>query len=121
MALVLDSASLVLIALGGFFTVVGAVGLVRMPEVYTRLHAVSVIDTLGAGLLVLGMMLQAGWSLAALKLLFILGLFFFTGPVVTHALARAALHEGIEPLLAEDRRGDGTEDGPASPGDGRRP
>lgn len=119
MALVLDSASWLLIALGGFFVVVGAVGLVRMPEFYTRIHAVSVIDTLGAGLLVLGMMLQAGWSLAALKLLFILGLFFFTGPVVVHALARAALHEGVKPLLSEDRRS--CESRPDPPGDRRRP
>lgn len=100
----IDIASFILIALGSFFTVVGAFGLMRMPEVFTRMHAASVIDTLGAGLLILGMVLQAGLSLVALKLLFVLALFFFMGPVVTHALAQAALHEGIKPLLSEDRR-----------------
>ena len=99
---------------------VGAFGLVRMPEVFTRMHAASVTDTLGVGFLILGMGLQAGFSLVTLKLLFLLALFFFTGPVVTHALAQACLHEGIEPLLAEDRRG---RDRPpaASADDGRQP
>lgn len=102
--MVIDALSWVLIVLGSFFTVVGALGLVRMPELFTRMHAASVTDTLGAGLLIAGMMLQAGLSLVTLKLLFIGGLFFFTGPVVTHALAQAALQAGIEPKLAEDRR-----------------
>ena len=104
MPLVLDILSWLAIALGSFFTIVGALGLVRMPELFTRMHAASVIDTLGVGFLILGMILQVGFSLVALKLLFILGLFFFTGPVVTHALAQAALHAGVEPQLAEDRR-----------------
>ena len=102
--LVVEIASWVLILLGSFFTVVGAFGLVRMPEVFTRMHAASVTDTLGVGFLILGMGLQAGLSLVTLKLVFLLALFVFTGPVVTHALAQACLHEGIEPLLAEDRR-----------------
>jgi multicomponent Na+:H+ antiporter subunit G len=100
----IDIASWLLICAGSFFTVVGAFGLVRMPEVFTRMHAASVTDTLGAGLLIFGMMLQAGLGLVSLKLLFILALFFFLAPVVTHALAQAVLHENIRPLLAEDRR-----------------
>lgn len=104
MAPVIDIVSWILIALGSAFTVVGMVGIVRMPDVYTRMHAASVTDTFGAGLLLLGMLLQAGLSLVALKLLFILALFFFFSPVVTHALAQAALHERIRPQLAEDRR-----------------
>jgi len=104
MPLAIDILSWVLIVLGSFFTVVGGIGLVRMPDVYTRMHAASVTDTLGAGMLILGMMLQAGFTLVTLKLLFILGLFFFFAPVVIHALAQAALHEKIEPRLTEDRR-----------------
>ena len=102
----IDVVSWLLMALGAFFTLVGAFGLVRMPELFTRMHAASVTDTLGAGFLILAMILQAGFSLVTLKLIFILVLFFFTGPVVTHALAQAALHEGTPPLLTEDRRGD---------------
>jgi multicomponent Na+:H+ antiporter subunit G len=105
MMVVVEIASWVLTLLGSFFTVVGAFGLVRLPDVFTRMHAVSVTDTLGVGFLILGLGLQAGFSLVTLKLVFLLALFFFTGPVVTHALAQACLHEGIRPLLAEDRRG----------------
>jgi multicomponent Na+:H+ antiporter subunit G len=117
MPLAVDILSWVLIVLGSFFTVVGGIGLVRMPDVYTRMHAASVTDTLGAGMLIFGMMLQAGLTLVTLKLLFILGLFFFFAPVVTHALAQAALHENVEPRLAEDRRRRGDVAG----GDGRQP
>ena len=105
MMLFIEVASWALILLGSFFTVVGAFGLVRMPEVFTRMHAASVTDTLGVGFLILGMGLQAGLSLVTLKLFFLMVLFVFTGPVVTHALAQACLHEGIKPALAEDRRG----------------
>jgi multicomponent Na+:H+ antiporter subunit G len=103
--LLVSGVSWALIIAGGFFTVVGAAGIVRMPDVYTRMHAASVTDTLGAGLLLLGFMLQAGLSLVLLKLAFLLLLLFFIGPVVTHAVANAALHYGIKPVLAEDRRG----------------
>jgi multicomponent Na+:H+ antiporter subunit G len=103
MTVLLDAASWALILAGSFFTLVGALGLVRMPDIFTRMHAASVTDTAGAGLLVAGMMLQAGFGLTALKLLILLALFLFTGPVVTHALAQTCLHEKIEPLLAEDR------------------
>jgi len=99
-----EIASWLLIVAGSFFTVVGALGLLRMPDVFTRMHAASVTDTLGVGFLILGMVMQAGFSLVTLKLLILMALFFFIAPVVTHALARACLHEGVEPLLAEDRR-----------------
>jgi multicomponent Na+:H+ antiporter subunit G len=104
MTLAVEIASWALILLGSFFTLVGALGLMRMPDVFTRMHAASVTDTLGVGLLIFGMCLQAGFGLVTLKLIFLLGLFLFTAPVVTHALAQACLHEGIKPLLAEDRR-----------------
>jgi multicomponent Na+:H+ antiporter subunit G len=118
MTIAIEVASWVLILLGSFFTVVGAIGLVRMPDVFTRMHAGSVTDTLGVGFLLLGMCLQAGLGLVTLKLLFLLILFFFTGPVVTHALAQACLHERITPQLAEDRRG---LHHPSTPEEGRQP
>jgi multicomponent Na+:H+ antiporter subunit G len=111
MPLAVDLLSWLLILLGSFFTIVGGLGLVRMPEFFTRMHAASVTDSLGAGFLLLGLMLQAGFSLVTMKLLFILALIFFLGPVVTHALAQAALHEKVEPMLAEDRRGRGAATG----------
>jgi multicomponent Na+:H+ antiporter subunit G len=102
MSIAVDVASWALILAGAFFTLIGALGLVRMPDIFTRMHAASVTDTAGAGLLILGMMLQAGFGLTALKLLILLALFLFTGPVVTHALAQTCLHEKIKPLLAEE-------------------
>jgi multicomponent Na+:H+ antiporter subunit G len=102
MGWLVDGASWVLIVAGSAFLIVGALGLLRMPDLFTRMHAASVSDTAGAGLLLVGMVLQAGFSLVALKLLFILVLFLFLGPVVTHALAQAALHEGMKPRLATD-------------------
>lgn len=99
-----DLASWFFLLAGGFFVLAGAIGLIRMPDFFTRMHAASVIDTLGAGLVLIGLMLQAGLSLIALKLVFLVALFFFTGPVVAHALAQAALHMGLAPILREDRR-----------------
>ncbi len=115
MGTLLSLAGWVLIVSGSFFIVVGAIGLIRMPDLFTRMHAVSVLDTLGAGLLLLGLMLQTGFDLVTLKLGFILLLFFFTAPVVMHALAQAALHEKIEPLLIGEKRAP-----PAGPEPGRR-
>ena len=86
---------------GGFFYLVGAIGLNRMPDFFTRMHAASVSETLGAGLLVTGMLLQAGPTLVAVKLVIILLVLLVTGSVATHALARAALHDGELPLLAD--------------------
>jgi multicomponent Na+:H+ antiporter subunit G len=114
-ATALDISSWVLILAGSFFVVVGAIGLLRMPDLFTRMHAGSVSETLGAGLLLFGMMLQTEFGLVTFKLVFILLLFVFTAPVVTHALAQAALHENIEPSLKEDRRA-----GPAASTSGRR-
>lgn len=102
--LAVDIASGVLIAAGSFFILVGAIGLIRMPDIYTRAHATSIIDTVGAGFLILGLMLQAGFTLVSLKLLFLLAISFFMLPVVSHALAQAALRAKIAPQLSEDRR-----------------
>jgi multicomponent Na+:H+ antiporter subunit G len=98
---VIEIASWACILLGSFFALVGALGLVRMPDVFTRMHAAGVTDTAGVGLLILGMALKAGLSLTAVKLFILLALFVFTGPVVTHALAQTCLHENIKPLLGK--------------------
>ena len=103
MSMIVDLASWILLVAGGLFCIVGAIGLLRMPDFYTRLHAASVTETLGAGLILLGLMLQAGWSLIAAKLVIIGLLIFFTSPAATHALARAALGRGLQPML-DDRK-----------------
>jgi multicomponent Na+:H+ antiporter subunit G len=98
-----DVLSWIFLAAGGAFCVIGGVGLIRMPDFYTRVHAASVVETLGAGLLLLGLMLQAGWTLACVKLVMLGLLIFFTSPAATHALTRAALLRGVKPVLAEER------------------
>ena len=100
MNVAIDVASWLCLAAGGLFCIVGGVGLLRMPDFFTRMHAVSVMETVGAGLILIGLMLQSGWSLVAAKLLIVGLLIFFTSPTATHALARAALARGLEPLLA---------------------
>jgi multicomponent Na+:H+ antiporter subunit G len=95
----LDILSWTCLTAGGIFCMIGALGLLRMPDFYTRMHAASVIETLGAGLLLLGMMLQAGLTLVTVKLVFIGVLVFFVSPTATHALARAAHLRGVEPEL----------------------
>ncbi|MBI1396678.1 MAG: sodium:proton antiporter [Betaproteobacteria bacterium] len=102
MSTIVDILSWVLLVAGGFFCIVGTIGLNRMPDFFTRMHAASVTDTLGAGFVLLGLMLQAGWTLVMVKLVFIGLLIFFTSPAATHALAKAAIARGLKPLLHRD-------------------
>ena len=81
---------------GGIFLLVGAIGVLRFPDFYTRLHAVSVCDTMGAGLVLVGLMLQGGLSLVTVKLLLIFYFMIFTGPTAVHALAEAALEGKLQ-------------------------
>jgi multicomponent Na+:H+ antiporter subunit G len=101
MSAVLDVFSWAALLGGSFFYVVGAIGLNRMPDIFTRMHAVSVSETLGAGLMIFGMLLQAGFTLVAVKLIIIMVVMMWTGAVAAHALARAALHDGEMPLLID--------------------
>jgi multicomponent Na+:H+ antiporter subunit G len=97
MAFALDALSWVAIAGGLFFMIVGTVGILRMPDMFTRLHAAGMTDTMGAGLLILGMCLQAGLGLVLVRLVFVYAFILFTSPIATHALARAALSSGVVP------------------------
>jgi len=99
---VIDVASWICLGVGGLACVVGALGLLRMPDLFTRMHAASLVDTVGAGFVLLGLALQAGLTLVTVKLAMIAVLIFFTSPTATHALARAALYRGAKPLLAEE-------------------
>ena len=100
-------ASWALVLLGCLFVVAGAIGLVRLPDLYTRLHAASVTDTGGAIVLSLALILQAvfvfGNPLAAIKLVLILFFTLFTAPTASHALAKTALLSGKVPLDGRGR------------------
>lgn len=101
MAALADIFSWLLIAVGAFFVVAGAIGVLRFPDFFTRLHAVSVCDTIGAGLILTGLMFQGGFSLVTVKLLLIFYFMIFTGPTATHVLAKAALQGRLEPLTGD--------------------
>jgi multicomponent Na+:H+ antiporter subunit G len=88
----------ILLIAGSMFVIVGAVGIVRMPDFFTRLHAASVIETGGLFLLVLGMVLRSGISLASIKLIFIALFIFFASPAATHAMVRSGLKSGLKPM-----------------------
>jgi multicomponent Na+:H+ antiporter subunit G len=102
MELLLDVLSWMCLLGGAVFLLIGAIGVLRFPDFYTRLHAVSICDTLGAGLVLLGLMLQGGLSLVTVKLLLMFYFMIFTGPTAVHALAGAALHGKLKPVT-DDR------------------
>jgi multicomponent Na+:H+ antiporter subunit G len=95
--LILDLVSWALMLAGGTFVVIGAIGMVRLPDFYTRMHAAGITDTLGAELMLIGMMVQAGFSLITVKLILIALFLFFTSPTATHAVANAAHAAGLKP------------------------
>lgn len=99
MAMIIDALSWVFLLTGGFLGISGGIGILRFPDFFTRLHAAGVTDTLCAALILLGLMMQAGWGLVAVKLFFIILFLSFTSPVAAHALARSAQHGGLKPLL----------------------
>ena len=102
MSAALELASWALILAGGGFCLIGAVGLLRMPDFYTRVHAASVTDNVGSVAILLGLALQAGFTLVTVKLLFVAALIFFTSPAATHALVKAALERGVQPRGGEE-------------------
>ena len=102
MAIVLDIVSWVLLLTGSGFAIVGAIGLLRFPDVYARMHAAGITDTLGAGLIAGGLMVQAGFTQVTIKLGLILIFMMFTSPTSTYALANAAFSRGLKPVLGDE-------------------
>ncbi len=97
--------SWIFILTGSFFTIIGAFGTWRFPDFWSRLHAASITDSAGVILLLVGMCLQAGPTLIAVKLIIIGVFLFITGPTATHAVANAALVSGLRPKEAEGLKG----------------
>ncbi|WP_324661834.1 monovalent cation/H(+) antiporter subunit G [Haloarcula sediminis] len=95
-------AIVVLAVLGAFFGGVAAVGIVRMPDIYTRAHAASKSDTLGAVLTIAAVALALETGLSTIKAVFLVVFMFLTNPTAAHAIARAAEDQGIEPWTTED-------------------
>ena len=99
MALIADILSWILIIVGSVLALIGAIGIIRLPDVFARMHAGGMIDTLGAGMILAGLAVQSGFSVVTVKLFLIIAFLFYTTPTSTHALARAALAGGLKPLV----------------------
>jgi multicomponent Na+:H+ antiporter subunit G len=109
---VLDVVSGVCLAGGALFAMVGGLGIVRFPDFYSRMHGGSITDTMGAGLILGGLMLQSEHWLVTVKLLTILFFLLITSPTSAHALSQSARAHGVEPLLHGQKR---EEDSPSKP------
>ena len=113
MAQALSVVTWALLLAGAFFLVTGALGMVRLPDVFTRMHAAGMTDTMGAGLILVGLCVYSGANLVTLRLILVLAFLWFTSPIATHALAKAALSGGTEPYTraGRDTGGSGGEGG----------
>ena len=81
---------------GSVFSVIGGIGVLRMPDFYTRTHAASITDTLGATLILLGLGVHSGLNLITVKLVFVFLFLYLTSPTAAHALVKAAYSKGLE-------------------------
>ena len=101
MALLADLLSWVCLLAGSALALIGGFGLLRLPDVFARMHGAGMVDTLGLALILVGLMFQAGLSLITVKLILIIGFVLYTSPTTTHALARACLYGGLRPEAIE--------------------
>ncbi len=111
MTFILEWLSGFCLLLGGVLCITGGVGLLRMPDFFSRVHASGVTETLAAPLLLSGLLLQMEPSLDSVKVIMILILVLATNPTATHAMAKATLHGGQRPLVfarSKDTGGDGS-------------
>ena len=110
---VYDLLALILVIAGAFFLLVGSIGVVRLPDFYTRTHAVGKSDTLGLVLAVFGVAVHEGLSLTSVKLVAVVVFVALTNPVGTHALVRSAYVSGLRPWFkGQPMPQDPTEDHP---------
>jgi len=97
-----EIAVLLLAAGGVFFAVVAVVGLVRLPDLYTRAHSTSKSETLGAVLALGAVALSVDLGLSTIKAVLLLVFMFITNPTAAHAITRAAAEQGIEPWTTDE-------------------
>ncbi len=100
-----DVVSWIFLATGSIFVVIGGLGLLRLPDFYTRVHAASITDTVGSWLILIGLMFQAGLTLVMVKLLLVLIFLVLTSPLSSHALTKAAFFRGLEPFTTGSGEG----------------
>jgi len=106
MGLLHAGAILVCLVLGLFFTLVSTVGVLRLPDIYSRAHTASQADTLGAGFAVTGVVLAMGVQAPTVKAVLLLVFIFVTNPTAAHAITRSADEEDVEAWTVDDDRTD---------------
>ena len=114
MNLLIDFLSFSCLFVGTVALITGSFGIIRLPDVYSRIHAAGIIDTAAVGFIVLGMILQSGISLTSVKLALIVLFLFFTSPISGHAVAMMANKFGVKPQAREinkDKKKIGETDG----------
>lgn len=89
------------LAVGSLFIVIGGIGVLRMPDIFTRMHASSITETTGSLFILAGLMLFSGASLPTIKLAAIALFLLFTSPVSSYALVNTALLAKVSPRLAK--------------------
>jgi multicomponent Na+:H+ antiporter subunit G len=94
--------SWIFIGAGSIFVIIGGIGLLRFPDFYSRIHAAGITDTLGAWLILMGLMVQEGLSLDTARLAILMFFLVATSPLASHALAKAAFIRGLDPLQGEE-------------------
>lgn len=108
MALLINILSGLLLLVGCFFVLAGSIGILRMPDLYTRIHAASVIDTAGASLIILGLLLQDLFffdnPIAGVKLILILFFICFSAPTASHAIAKMAMISRVFPQSGNSQK-----------------
>ncbi|PWQ93623.1 monovalent cation/H(+) antiporter subunit G [Leucothrix arctica] len=104
MTFIIDALSWVCLMMGCFLGISGAVGIFKFDEFYSRVHAASVTDTLCVFFIMAGLVLQSGFTLVSVKLIFAVVLLWLTSPVASHALIRSAYHTGLKPKLKTSRK-----------------
>ncbi|MGI9264960.1 MAG: monovalent cation/H(+) antiporter subunit G [Gammaproteobacteria bacterium] len=95
--MVIDGLSWALILTGSVFGIIGGIGVIRLPNFFSRIHAAGMAETMCAPSILAALMLQSGVDLATVKLFAILVFLLLTSPTSSHALAKAALHGGVDP------------------------
>ncbi len=94
----------VFLGIGCFFIVVTAIGIVRFPDFYSRLHPAGKTDTVGQAFVLIGLMIYEGFSLISIKLMIIVVFIFIASPIATHALAQAAFLLGVKPWEKKEKK-----------------
>ncbi len=94
--------AIALILVGLFFLVVGSIGMLRLPDVFTRAHALSLTDSIGAFFVLAGLAVYEGFGVNFLKIVVVLALIYLLNPVIAHATIRAAYRSGARPQKEVD-------------------